>query len=106
MLYQRATALVFPSIYEGFGLPPFEAMMCGCPVAAARSAAIPEACGDAVLYFDPQSVDSIVSALRCLLNDTVTRDRLRKAGAERAAGLCWGDSAHALLDHLAMGVAP
>ncbi len=52
-LYQRAACLVFPSLYEGFGLPPVEAMACGCPVAAAAAGSLPEVCGDAAVLFDP-----------------------------------------------------
>ena len=52
-LYRSAAALVFPSLYEGFGLPPLEAMACGCPVAVSRVASLPEVCGDAAVYFDP-----------------------------------------------------
>ncbi len=63
-LYRRATALIFPSFYEGWGLPPIEAMAQGCPVIASRAASIPEACGEAAQYFDPHSVDELVSLLR------------------------------------------
>jgi len=99
-LYQNAVALVFPSLYEGFGLPPLEAMTCGCPVAAARAASIPEVCGDAVLYFDPLSVDDIGAALRRILGDEALRARLRKAGAIQAAPFNWGAAAESLLARL------
>ena len=95
-LYRNAVALVFPSTYEGFGLPPLEAMACGCPVAAAHAAAIPEVCGDAALYFDPDSVDAIAAALQRLLSDAALRDRLRTAGLARAALYRW-DAAAAVL---------
>ena len=52
-LYRRASALVFPSLYEGFGLPPVEAMACGCPVAASNAGSLPEVVGDAAVLFDP-----------------------------------------------------
>jgi len=96
-LYQHAVALVFPSLYEGFGLPPLEAMACGCPVAAARAASMPEVCGDAVLYFDPGSVDAIAAALQRVLGDTALCERLSRAGSARAAGYRWSESARLLL---------
>ena len=99
-LYQHAVGLVFPSLYEGFGLPPLEAMACGCPVAVADSAAMPEVCGPAALYFDPLSVPAIAAAMQRLLDDVALRDGLRQAGTVRAAGLRWVDAAQALLTQL------
>lgn len=96
-LYANALALVFPSVYEGFGLPPLEAMACGCAVAAARAASLPEVCGDAALYFDPHDVDAIAAALRRLCADAGLRARLRAAGAQQAAAYRWSASAAALL---------
>ncbi|MET0383356.1 MAG: glycosyltransferase family 1 protein [Burkholderiaceae bacterium] len=95
-LYRHATALVCPSLYEGFGLPPLEAMACGCPVAVGAAAALPEVCGDAALYFDPRSVDDIAQALRRLLGDGPLRERLSRAGRERAQAFRWGESARLL----------
>ncbi len=99
-LYQHAVGLVFPSLYEGFGLPPLEAMACGCPVAVADSAAMPEVCGPAALYFDPLSVDAIAAAMQRLLDDAALRGRLRQAGTVRAASFRWADAARALLTQL------
>ena len=99
-LYTHATAFVFPSLYEGFGLPPLEAMACGCPVAAAQAASIPEVCGDAALYFDPHSVDAISAALRRLLADAALREHLGVAGLARAATFRWSAAAAALLAEL------
>lgn len=95
-LYRRAEALAFPSHYEGFGLPPVEAMRCGCPVLVARAASMPEVCGDAALYVDPADPADIAAGLRRLLGDEALRARLRAAGRERAAGCTWAASAAAL----------
>jgi glycosyltransferase involved in cell wall biosynthesis len=99
-LYRHALGLVFPSVYEGFGLPPLEAMACGCPVAAARAAAVPEVCGDAVLYFDPTSQAEIRRALHGLSGDADLRQRLRLRGAEHVAPYTWARAARALLSVL------
>ncbi len=83
-LYRSAAALVFPSLYEGFGLPPIEAMACGCPVAVARSTSLPEVCGDAAEYFDPRSPEDMAAAvLRAL------EGRLVDRGLARAAAFTW-----------------
>ncbi len=99
-LYAHALALVFPSRYEGFGLPPLEAMVCGCPVAVARAASLPEVCGDAALYFDPLDVADIEAALQRLCSDAGLRASLRAAGARRVQSYPWSASATALLSAL------
>jgi glycosyltransferase involved in cell wall biosynthesis len=89
-LYRRASALVFPSLYEGFGQPPLEAMASGCPVAVARSGALPEVCGDAARYFDPTSVEDLAAAVLDVLSapqDLVAR------GLERASQFSWDECA-------------
>jgi glycosyltransferase involved in cell wall biosynthesis len=101
-LYDSAVALVFPSRAEGFGLPPLEAMVSGCPVIAARRAALPEVCGDAALYVDPDNVDDIAAAMRRLLSDADLRERLRESGHQRARNFTWRISARTLLSHLTM----
>jgi glycosyltransferase involved in cell wall biosynthesis len=95
-LYEAALALVFPSLYEGFGLPPLEAMSCGCPVLASNASSVPEVCGDAALYFDPLSVDAMTAALRQLVGDAALRQRLIVAGAARVRGMSWDAAATAL----------
>jgi glycosyltransferase involved in cell wall biosynthesis len=89
-LYQTAAVLVFPSLYEGFGLPPLEAMACGCPVAAARAGALPETCGDAARYFDPTNPEEIAGAVLEVLEDPGT---LAKRGLARAGAFSWDECA-------------
>jgi glycosyltransferase involved in cell wall biosynthesis len=89
-LYQTASALVFPSLYEGFGLPPVEAMACGCPVAAARTGALPETCGDAARYFDPTKPEEIAEAVLNMLSDP---GDLVERGLARARGFTWDECA-------------
>jgi glycosyltransferase involved in cell wall biosynthesis len=91
-LYRRASALVFPSLYEGFGQPPLEAMASGCPVACSTAGALPEVCGSAARYFDPMSVDEMVEAVLTVLADP---DRLVERGLKRAAEFTWDGCAHA-----------
>ena len=104
-LYGAATALVFPSVYEGFGLPPLEAMACGCPVVAAQAASLPEVCGDAALMVPPQDVPALADAMRTLLDDAALRASLRVRGLARAAAFSWDASAQALLRALDDGAA-
>jgi glycosyltransferase involved in cell wall biosynthesis len=92
-LYLRAEALVHPAIYEGFGLPPLEAMACGCPVAVARAASLPEVCGDAALYFDPHDRAAIAAAVARLLGEAPLRQELRDAGRLHARRRTWRDAA-------------
>jgi len=87
-LYRGAHALVMPSKYEGFGLPLIEAMACGTPVLASNATAIPEACGDAALYFDPGRIDSMVDALD-QLSDEGLLAQLRSTGLMRAKDFRW-----------------
>jgi glycosyltransferase involved in cell wall biosynthesis len=89
-LYRAASALVFPSLYEGFGQPPLEAMASGLPVAASRAGALPEVCGDAALYFEPTSVEEIAEAIVAVLERP---DHLVERGLERAAGFTWDATA-------------
>lgn len=91
-LYRRAAALVFPSLHEGFGAPPLEAMASGCPVAAARTTAIPEVCGDAAAYFDPYSIEDIAAGIRQVLDRPTA---FVEGGLARAAQFSWEASARA-----------
>lgn len=97
-LYGGATALVFPSLHEGFGIPCLEAMKCGVPVIAARSGAIPEIVGDAALLVsDPLSSEALAESIRLVLEDASLRRTLIARGAARAALFSWGQSADQIL---------
>lgn len=91
-LYQRAAALVYPSLYEGFGMPVLEAMASGCPVAASNVASIPEVAGDAAVLFDPYSPESIAQAIRRILCDPAP---LVARGLARAQQFTWARCAEA-----------
>jgi len=92
-LYCGATALVFPSLWEGFGLPPLEAMASGCPVITSNVASLPEVCGEAVEYVDPTSVDSIRRAMERVIREPALRQDLRGRGLERARLFSWDRTA-------------
>jgi glycosyltransferase involved in cell wall biosynthesis len=88
-LYRQAQALAYPSLYEGFGLPPLEAMACGTPVIASRASSLPEAVGDAGLLIGPTDVDDMAQALARVLSDEDLRAELRTKGLQRAASFTW-----------------
>ncbi len=92
-LYRAAEIFVFPSLYEGFGLPPLEAMACGTPVVAAKRASIPEVCGDAALYCDPEDPDSIAEGMMTLLDDTGLRSDMKVRGERRASLFTFDETA-------------
>ncbi|KVZ49428.1 glycosyl transferase family 1 [Burkholderia ubonensis] len=99
-LYEQAGCFLFPSLYEGFGLPPLEAMYCGCPVIASREAALPEVCGDAVMYCDAWSVNDIAVKVSQLMTNCSMRESLRVRGRAHARGFRWEISARRLLEVL------
>lgn len=97
LLYSAADLVVYPSIYEGFGLPVLEAMACGAVLVIANSSSLPEVGGDAVIYCDPFQVEDIVYTILIGLNDQTLRWRLREAGLERAQLFSWKTTAQRTL---------
>jgi glycosyltransferase involved in cell wall biosynthesis len=91
--YNLASIFVYPSFYEGFGIPPLEAMACGTPVVASNASSIPEVCGEAALYADPKNSEELADRIWLLLNDSELRQRLRLRGLERAETFSWQRSA-------------
>lgn len=92
-LYAGAAAFAYPSLYEGFGLPPLEAMAAGAPVLTSNRSSLPEVVGDAAVLVDPTSTDAIADGLRTLLTDRALAGRLRDAGRARAAQFSWDRTA-------------
>lgn len=96
-LYQHAAVFVFPSRYEGFGLPVLEAMACGCPVVSSNASSLPEVVGAAGLLRDPSDVDGFAEDITSLLSDASRRDQLRDYGLTRAAQFSWERTARELV---------
>lgn len=97
LLYNIASLFVFPSLYEGFGLPPLEAMACGTPVIAADNSSIPEIVGDAALLFNAQDVDEMYSVIKRVLMNDPLRLSMSEKGMERAASFSWDKCARETL---------
>ena len=97
MVYSQAVAMVFPSLYEGFGIPLLEAMACGTPIVTGQESALPEVAGDAALYTDVQDPEQLASVLGQLLADSDLQERLRKTGFERVKQLTWERAARETL---------
>jgi len=100
-LYRSAEALVFTSLYEGFGLPVLEAMACGTPVVTANTSALPEVAGDAALLVDPTSVEQITEAMKQIVSDTSLRQQLREKGLAQAARFSWASTSARVQELLA-----
>ncbi|MCX6784035.1 MAG: glycosyltransferase family 1 protein [candidate division WWE3 bacterium] len=92
-LYQNAVAFVFPSLSEGFGLPPLEAMGIGCPVVSSNSTSIPEICGDAALYFDPLDASDMAAKISKIISDPVLRSELVEKGRKNIERFSWSKMA-------------
>ena len=96
--YNGADALIFPSLYEGFGMPPTECMACGTPVVASNITAIPEVVGDAAQLVDPDSIESIADGIYRVLTDSALRKQLVQKGFKRARLYTWERAAAVTLD--------
>jgi len=93
VLYSLAELFVFPSFYEGFGLPPLEAMCCGCPTVVSNAASLPEVCGDASLYFRPEQPHEIAESIFKVLSDDILREKIIRTGFERVDRFNWAETA-------------
>jgi glycosyltransferase involved in cell wall biosynthesis len=92
-IYSGALLFIYPSLYEGFGLPPLEAMQCGVPVIASNSTSIPEVVGTAALLVDPLNIDEMCSSMKTLLDDESLRKQLREKGLQQARQFSWSKCA-------------
>ena len=100
ILYSAARAFVFPSLYEGFGLPPLEAMACGCPVIASDAASMPEVCGEAALYVNPYDIQDMAATLQNLASSAQLADRLVNDGFRRVKNFSWDMAAASIGNRL------
>ncbi len=96
-LYRVATAFVYPSLFEGFGLPPVEAMACGTPVVTSNTSSPPEVVGEAALLIDPCDVQALTSAISQIVGDQPLRAKLRAQGIEQARKFTWRAAAEKTL---------
>jgi glycosyltransferase involved in cell wall biosynthesis len=92
-MYSGASAFVFPSLYEGFGLDPLEAMSCGAPVVCSNRTSLPEVVGDAAITVDPENIQELVAAMRRVLTDPELQSDLRARSLQRAAQFSWQKAA-------------
>ena len=98
IFYRLAKVLVYPSLYEGFGLPPLEAMASGCPVICSNAASLPEVCGDAAILADPNDIENLSRQINKLIDDKGMRDDLIKKGLKQAARFSWNKTAELTLE--------
>ena len=97
LLYKNALVFVFPSLYEGFGLPILEAFNCGCPVAASNRGSLPEIAGNAAAYFNPEDISSITDAINNIIADDGTKEKMKKNGFEQLKKFSWEKTAEKTL---------
>ena len=97
-LYSLADIFIYPSLYEGFGFPPLEAMKCGCPVIVSNVTSLPEVVGEAGLYVDPYDETSISTQINCLIQDAVLKKSLIQKGRERSLQFTWEKTVRSILD--------
>ena len=97
-LYSACTLFVFPSLYEGFGLTPLEAIACGAPVACSNTSSLPEVAGDAALLFDPTRPEEIATTCARILNDPALQTALRARSLAQAARFTWAETARRTLE--------
>lgn len=96
-LYQNAQATILPSLYEGFGLTPVEAMACGCPVICSNTGSLPEVAGEGALYFSPNSTSELARCIESILDNPILRSNLLQKGYQISAKYHWEYSAHTLM---------
>jgi glycosyltransferase involved in cell wall biosynthesis len=104
-LYESAACFAFPSLYEGFGLPPLEAMACGCPVVSSNAASLPEVCGPVAVYCDPRKPAEFASAVLGIVDNSSESRRLSETGKAHATGFRWEKTARewlTLLDSISL----
>ncbi|MEM4368510.1 MAG: glycosyltransferase family 1 protein, partial [Candidatus Anstonellales archaeon] len=99
-LFLTAKVFVFPSLYEGFGLPPLEAMACGCPVVVSNCGSLPEVCGDAAVYVNPYEPQDIANGILKVLTDESLRQQLIKKGFEQVKKFTWENSVKKFIETL------
>ncbi|MGD0339228.1 MAG: glycosyltransferase family 1 protein [Bacteroidota bacterium] len=97
-LYRKADAFIFPSLFEGFGIPLLEALQSGCPIAVSNSTSLPEIGGEAAIYFDPLNVDEMALSIRNIALDSTCRSKLQKLGYKQALKFSWDTMASETLD--------
>jgi glycosyltransferase involved in cell wall biosynthesis len=102
-LYRNSRALIFPSKYEGFGLPALEAQTLGCPVVCSAAASLPEVCGDGAIYFDPDDPETLLAALDRLESEPELSDEMRNRGYANSRRFSWDESARKIVEWVERG---
>ena len=97
-LYNGAKVFVYPSLYEGFGLPPLEAMACGVPVITSNVSSLPEVVGDAAIMVNPADINQLAESISRVINDEELRRKMIERGLERARMFSWGKTAKEIIE--------